>query len=355
MICNKKIKFITRILVICFIVINIMPPITIMGMQYDSVTAEYFFGELLDQLNIDISGLEKQYAYCSPQIAYLVKMGYITPYQAHVITEGYTCSTGFLIDNGFLLVKYFDRPLDMGDYDSITERISKETGLVKESFDFSKPLNYNDANNIIYKLINDRFKRIKYSTYKTKIPYKLYDFYDMTNTFQRTLHNINKLPQSCIDEFNKRVYILKIVEYTPKVHPYKEKNVLAYILYGTREIVIMKEYEDCIFHEFGHLMIRTKIINWPSVCRYLYAIEGDNACKFNGIRSDKNTEEYFCHVFGYLIQYQDDQDKQEAFKEKCPITYHFVWNILLKIEVSKKILVEMPLNINTEYEQLIKN
>lgn len=344
MICNKRIKLITRIIVVCFIVINIIPPVTMMGMEYEPITAEYFFGEILNQLNIDISDLGKKYPYCSPQIAYLVNMGYITSYEAYIITEEGKGNTEFLINQGFLLVKYFDRPSGKGDYDSITERAAKETGLIEESFDCSKPLTYADADNIIYKLVNNKFKRIKYSTVQTKIPYKIYDFYNMSISLIRTLAYINMLPQICIDEFNEQTYMLKIVENASVEYPYNVKNVIAFIGYNTKEICIMRGYEYSILHEFGHLM-SYKVSNWPSVCEYLYELEGDQGILFRGINDDRGAEEYMADVFSYIIMHQKNIYN---FKQQCPVTYHYVWNILLKLEVNKKVSIQIPLNINVE-------
>lgn len=169
--------------------------------QMGHITANEFFLELTNKLNINLLGLES-YKYCTPQIAYLVEKGYITAYQADLLMKD-EVSTASLIDRAFLLVEYFDRPMTKGTYESVIERVAKETGLVEQSFDFSTKLARKDATLIIDKLIRGEFERIQYSYAKLNLKYTIDNFYNMSFTLSRVIYYVNMLPDTCIIEFKK--------------------------------------------------------------------------------------------------------------------------------------------------------
>jgi hypothetical protein len=295
-----------------------------------NMPAEDFFKELITRLDINIEGLEN-YTYCTPYIAYLVDKGYISPYQTQVIAEG-RYNSGFLIDKGLLLVEYYERPLDKGEYFSIIDRTLKETKIVDVTFDCSKKLTYTDGINIINRIVNDDFVRKKYSIIDMKIKYKIDNFYNMSTSIKKTLHYINMIPQNCINEFNRRGFKLHIVENAVDAHPYNRRNVVAFTNFSTNTICIMRGFEQDIVHEFGHLMF-SKIINKKKVCEYLYSHEGKYGPLFGNIEYDDKPEEYCADVFASYILYQHDEKYIKKLQEYYPMIYGFIQNILSRDEV----------------------
>lgn len=191
---------ISIIIIICFTTLSILPA-TISKAENSSletpreyVNAKTFFKLLFDQLEIDTSNLVNKYKYCSPEIAYLVDKGYITPYCGYLITNNYKCNAEFLIDKALLMVEYFERPLDNGKYNSPIERLCKETGLVEETFDIFSPLSLVHSMILIKKIVNTNFTQIKYSNIDLKIEYEINNFYDMALSLKKIINYLDMLP-----------------------------------------------------------------------------------------------------------------------------------------------------------------
>lgn len=318
-------KFIIpKSVIIIFIIICILP-LTASESKNKIITPEEFFCELITRLDININGLEEKYKYCGPYTAYLVDARYITPYQAHLLTtDKYIAES--LIDKGFLIVNYFERPLDKGNYRSIIDRTAKETGLVDKTFDTSKELSYSDAIDIINKLASNSFNRIKYSdNIDLKIKYKIDNFQNMSQSLIRTSHYINMLPQKYIDDFNKQGFYLHITENVPKIHPDLHITASAYIDFASKKICIMKNFERDILHEFGHFAF-SNLNNYPNICVYLFNTENNEGMKLKAVSDSINPYEYCADIFASFIQYRNDKDFITNFKTTCPITYNFFIN-----------------------------
>ena len=284
--------------------------------QTGYISANEFFLKLTDRINVDLSNLDC-YAYCEPQIAFLVDKGYVTSYQAYQLSSN-ECNTEAIIERAMLIAGYYDRPRSRGDYDSITERVSKEIGLVGESFDFSASLSYKDAEIIIEKLATDNFKRICYSNDKLGVRYIIDNFYDMGKTLRNVEYYMSFLSEKCVDEFNQRRFILRITDKVSKYHPLPSSQSSAFIDFDNKTIVIMRGRERDVLHEFCHLMFST-LPNKDRTLRKLYDLEGNNTMAVNKIKFDENIEEYYADLFAELMMGKDG----EIFKERCPATYEF--------------------------------
>lgn len=293
------------------------------------ISANEFFFELTDRLDVDLSGLE-HYTYCSPQIAYLVEKGYITAYQANLLMVD-EVSTASLIDRAFLFVDYFDRPMAKGSYGSIIERVAKETGLVDESFDFSANLSRIDAMLIMDKLANGDFKRVRYSHNKMSLKYTIDDFYDMSLALRRVIYYVDMLPNACICEFERQHYTLHIVEDVKKYHPHFHKHATAFVDLSSKEIFVMRGFEKDVLHEFAHLML-SRFPDKNIRLRHWYKSEGIKLLPINGVQFNNDMEEYFANIFSHLVAKQNDKEYILNFKERYPITYSFVMDVLLKGE-----------------------
>lgn len=291
------------------------------------ITPDDFFTKLETQLNINTFELQYDYPYCDTSIAYLVEQGYITPYQAYQLSNSENIIASSLIDRGFFLVGYFDRPFTRGKYKNIIDRVAKETGLVNESFDCSKPLNIFEAELIIDRLVSEDFKRIAYSKVECKINYTIDDFYGMSNSLQQTLEYIDMLPDSCIKEFNKQGYTLRIVQNANKQHPFG-KNVEAFINLTTKEMFISSNYESSLFHEIAHIMLR-KRPDKDVLLNKWYESEGKNI-SINAVQYNLNIEEYFSEISRHLFVYQNKKEYILQFSKHYPITYSFFQDIFFK-------------------------
>lgn len=304
---------------------------------------ELFFEEILSTKNINTSRLKKDYPYCSPYTAYLVDKGYISAQKAYMVSSG-DYSTSFLIDKGLMIVEYFDRPIDKGNYKSITERVAKETGIIEESFDFSKKLNNDEIKSISKKISNNDFTRIEYFKPESKIKYTIDNFQDKTSCLRKTLDLIDMIPENCIEEFNDRGLTLRIVEDIEEDGPiYNNTFTSAYINFTTKEMFITKGFERDMFHEFGHLML-DNISNKNTVYKKLYNTEG---AKYNRTKNIKmltnDLEEYYADIIGEFISRQDNSLYLQEFKLACPMTYRFIQNLLYNDSFKNKQTVNVNL------------
>ena len=299
------------------------------------MSADEFFLRLEEGLNIDLSKVS-DYGYCSKSIGYLVDNFYIDSYTAHLMTIGEYSAYSF-IDKGLKVCGVFDRPLDTQDCFSNVKQVAIDIGLISSdsNLDLTKKLTFEEAEEIIEKLIKKDFKKVEYTDNTLPIKYKLYDFNDKHNTYNKVSSMVGKLPKVCIDNLNKQGYTLHIVDSVTKYHPNKHKEASAFISYDNKSIFIQKGNEDDLFHEVGHFMLN-RLSNKKSICDYLYKQEGLDACSFSYIRYEYGAEELICDAFSYIFMNSENEERINRFKESCPKIYWIITEGILNTSGNRK-------------------
>lgn len=314
------------------------------NVEENYISPDDFFLKLELGLGID---LEKvfDFGFCSKQMSYLIENFFMDSYNVHLMVDLNNYSTATLVDKGLQVCGYYDRPLDIDNYYESIKQVSIDIGLIPSDsdLDFGKKLTYNDAEEILNKMISNDFKKVHYEDKESKLKYRMDRFINMDSTYKKVKEYVDVLPERCIEEFKRQNYELRIVPAVMDYHPRvtKGKQASAFIDFSWKQIYIQRGSEEDIFHEFGHLML-DRLSNKTYVCNYLYKEEGIVASDFAHVRYEYGAEELICDCFVYLFYYSDNEERINEFKEECPKIYWLITEGILNTEVKSS---RWPINM----------